>query len=896
MGEQAMANSVGSVSIDLEANIAKFTSDIGRAARVAEQRAQEMRKTLGAVAGALGAALSVGAIGAWLKSAVDAQDAISKLSQKVAVSTETLSGWQLAAKQAGVDGEAFQKGLVKLGQSAALASEGSKLQAGAFKSIGVSATEANGHLKSTQVLFEQVADKLSKYRDSTEKTVIATRLFGKAGADLIPLLNAGSTGLAEYTKMADDFGLTVGGKVAKDSERFNDALEQMGFVSKGVSNQIVSALAPAMADLAEKAVSFFRSDDWKSTLDAISTGAKAVADHIGDIIAAVKLLGELVVTVYLGKMIASGIAWIGNLTAQGVAVDALGAKTALSLGATIKNVGLLQTSLNLLGSAVVGWQIGTYLYDQFQIVRDAGAIMIGTLLVGWEKIKEGAQIAWLAIEDSWLESVGRMQKALGGFAQQTTDFLKSSSIPSLRAAGEAMGVALANGIGTGTEKTEAQLKKNDIARTKVREDAEKKIAAIRSNTWSGVGASSGSPASVTLPKLGGATASLSLGDSAASAAANKLKAAYDAMVQTLQSKIAADKEALDVGSQVTAAEKFRAQIIQQMDSGVLKVTQAQRAYMLSLADTDVQLQKTIALNKQHEQGLANIAALEQSLAASVQNQKDSNAIALIGIGHGDEVAQKLRGELQIRQEYQHRLEALNDEATKRSNVGTENGIGGASYNKQLADLKAFLATTTSLYEQQTTAVKAMQLDGMNGVHSAVEDFMSQQQDMAGQMKEFTTKAIGGFSDAFASFASGSESAKKAFGSFIDSMYQQALKFVANQAIAALFKSFDTSGKADTGGGWGSLLGNLAGAFGFGGPGTIGAGLATGGMAYAGSVHPVNENGPEIFTYQNRDYLAAGAGNVKVTPITQARGGGNTNITNVYVQLNPTHGGSDGSGH
>lgn len=46
---------------------------------------------------------------------------------------------------------------------------------------------------------------------------------------------------------------------------------------------------------------------------------------------------------------------------------------------------------------------------------------------------------------------------------------------------------------------------------------------------------------------------------------------------------------------------------------------------------------------------------------------------------------------------------------------------------------------------------------------------------------------------------------------------------------------------------------------------FGSGMATGGTALAGSIHPVNENGPEIFTVHGRDYLAAGNTNVKVTP-------------------------------
>lgn len=129
------------------------------------------------------------------------------------------------------------------------------------------------------------------------------------------------------------------------------------------------------------------------------------------------------------------------------------------------------------------------------------------------------------------------------------------------------------------------------------------------------------------------------------------------------------------------------------------------------------------------------------------------------------------------------------------------------------------------------------------------------------------------------------------------MYQQALRFVANKAIQALFDSFNvgsvhTQG-ANVGGGWGSVFSNLIGAFagsggGFG-PGTIGAGLATGGMAQAGSIHPVNENGPELLSFGSRDYLMMGNQSGKVTPIQrgQPSGGNHTQIINVNVQPTST---------
>jgi lambda family phage tail tape measure protein len=918
-------NSVGSVSIDLEARIAKFESDLGRAARIADQRATEMRATLGSIAAVLGAGLSLAGISEFVKSSIDAQDAISKLSQKVGVSTETLSGWELASKQAGVENDAFQKGLIKLGQAAAASADGSKEQANAFKSIGVSATDASGHLKPIELLFGQVADKIAGYKDSTEKTVVATRLFGKAGADLIPLLNGGSKGLADYMKLADDFGLTVGGKSAKAAEEFNDSLEQLGFVSKGVANQLVTALAPALADLAQEAVGFFRGEDWKTVLAAISSGAKDVADHIGEIIDAAKLLGEILVTVYSLNAIRLGSEWVANLALQTTAVKGLivaqsewGAATAGSFAEAKKNIGLLGIAFNVVGAGLAGWEIGTYVRDQFEIVARLGDGLVVGAAQWWENIEYAANVAWASIVGVVKIAIGKIQTAIAdqlasaaASAAKLPDFLGGDKI----AAAYTKAADAIRPAKDATKQYNDELAKLDATHKKANIDIEKMGDDMFAATTRQFAPK---PTDHSLDSIKAPTAApkqLSL----ISAAADEMAKKYADAVQAIQSKIAADQESLNVGAKVTQAEKDRAKLIQEMDSGTLKVTASQRAYLLSLSDTDIALQKSIQSEKERQQGIADTLALTDKLSTALQDQIDQNAIADAGVGHGQEVQQRLQGELQIRQKFANDVAALNKKATQPENVGTTNGIGGDFYNMHLAEIAGFQAQAQAEYQKGLDNVKASQLDGMNGVRAAMEDFQTTQQNMAAQTKEFTTNALSGFSDAFASFVSGTETAKKAFGSLIDSMYVQALKFLADKSIQALFDSFGLTGNAtpgSTAGGLGSFWGNLTNAFGFGGGSasssgsdaltssgllggdSIGAapifnlagGLATGGSAAAGANYRVNEVGPELLTVGGQDYLMMGSQPGKVTPNSQMQKmtqGGTTMITNVNVQPTST---------
>lgn len=435
-----MANSVGTVSVDLEARIAKFESDFGRAARIAEANSERIQRTAKNIANVLGAGISIAGVTAFVKSAIDAQDAISKMAQKVGVSTEALSGWQLAAQQAGVENDAFQKGLVKLAQSAAMVLQGSKQQVDAFKAIGVSALDSSGHLKNLDVLFPQVIDKLSKYRDGTAKTAIATQLFGRAGAELIPLFNAGAEGLRKYTKIAEDFGLVVGSKSAKAAEDFNDDLEQLSFVAKGVAMQFASALAPAIDEVTKKALAFFSSDKWKDALADISEGAKAIADHIGDVAHAIKMLATNLdeIAVFVGaRFVFAKIA--AGMTLASAATASLTEALLLLRGALALAggwIGIVVTSLAGVAVAIYNYSKRT---SQAEEATDSYAKLLDKLhgssadqLADSRKLAESrAEEAKKTIAAAQAE-LALMEARLHAFEAQKTQLAEAANVPGMR--------------------------------------------------------------------------------------------------------------------------------------------------------------------------------------------------------------------------------------------------------------------------------------------------------------------------------------------------------------------------------------------------------------------------------------------------------------------------------
>lgn len=275
--------SIGSLVVDLVARTGTFETDLGRAAKASKKASDQMVKDFERIAKAvitLGTAVAVG-LTALVKSSLDAADQLNKLSQSSGVSVEKLSALKFAAQQSGVDIDALATGLKKLNVNLSEAAGNAK-SAGAiaFKAMGISVKDASGQIKSADQILGEIADKFAGFRDGANKTAIAVQLFGKAGADLIPLLNSGSAGLAKFSDQAQKAGLIISGETAKSAEEFNDKLALLKeTLFTGLGNRIAEQLLPTLNDLSD---SFLNDADSVSALDdaarVAATGLKFLLD------------------------------------------------------------------------------------------------------------------------------------------------------------------------------------------------------------------------------------------------------------------------------------------------------------------------------------------------------------------------------------------------------------------------------------------------------------------------------------------------------------------------------------------------------------------------------------------------------------------------------------------
>jgi len=276
--------------------------------------ADEARAAAGGV-GALGAAFGVlggvaaGAISvSALKGAVDMLDMLDDLSEKTGIATESLSALRYAGEVVGTPVEALATGIRKLSLNMAAAAGGGKEQAAAFQAIGVAFKNLDGSLRGSDAVLGDIANKFAAFRDGPEKAALAVELFGKAGADMIPLLNKGASGIADLRTEAERLGVVFSGDLAANAAEFNDNLKKISLSGQAFATTMAGEVLPTLNELARV---FLETKDGSNSLaQALGTGLritletvvitvsdvayvlKGMGKEIGGIIAQFSALGE----------------------------------------------------------------------------------------------------------------------------------------------------------------------------------------------------------------------------------------------------------------------------------------------------------------------------------------------------------------------------------------------------------------------------------------------------------------------------------------------------------------------------------------------------------------------------------------------------------------------------
>lgn len=286
--------------------------------------------------------------------AANAIDQTAKLAASLGISYQELEQLQIAADLAGASSDTLAKAFTRAQVTISEAGRGSKTAQEALGRLGLSVTDLEG--RTSDVQFQTLANAISEIADPTERAAAAVAIFGRSGAELLPVFAELGGNLEAATRFLAQFNGGITDDQAQKIVAVNDAFTLVGKAIQTVAGQVLAELSPVLVEAAEGFVDFISKID---VTEVANTAAGAI-DTLGNVFS---ILVQVVEPLASNLLPAIGFA-LGVINAQAISQGIAGlaaafTQAATSCGAFSVSAGIASVATNVLKVAIRGLLVST---------------------------------------------------------------------------------------------------------------------------------------------------------------------------------------------------------------------------------------------------------------------------------------------------------------------------------------------------------------------------------------------------------------------------------------------------------------------------------------------------------------------------------------------------------
>jgi hypothetical protein len=269
-----MATEIGSLLIDMRADVARLAQDMAKAQNTVEGAMKNVQRSAAAAVtalGLIGVGVSVAGMANVVKGAVGAMAALDDMAARAGTTVEKMSALVDVAKIGGHDLGTMEGAMVRLTKALAGGDEEAKGAGRALATLGLKADELRGMDTADAMLA--VAKALAQYENSAGKTALMLDLLGKSGAAAIPYLED----LAEAGELV--------AKVTREQAEEAEKLEKnFGRIKVAADDMVRSLTVPLVSALSDVVKNFNAARDagygfWQA---ATGIGVRGLGEGVGD--------------------------------------------------------------------------------------------------------------------------------------------------------------------------------------------------------------------------------------------------------------------------------------------------------------------------------------------------------------------------------------------------------------------------------------------------------------------------------------------------------------------------------------------------------------------------------------------------------------------------------------
>ena len=236
MADKGISITINADTEEALSRVKEFFGEFGRSA----SELSGIGELIGGIGAAIAAAFTVESMVEFTREAINTAEQLGKLAQQTGLSVKMLDALRKTAAQLGIPFEELKTSLGIFSDKVWTAASMGGLSAKVFYDLKIKLLDVNGGLKPVSALLSEVAEKFRELPDGPRKTATAMELFGRAGRELIPILNEGAAGLERMSH--EDGGITE--KMVKQATEFNRSMRQLKEVFEEIWIGVAGKLLP----------------------------------------------------------------------------------------------------------------------------------------------------------------------------------------------------------------------------------------------------------------------------------------------------------------------------------------------------------------------------------------------------------------------------------------------------------------------------------------------------------------------------------------------------------------------------------------------------------------------------------------------------------------------------
>ncbi|NHZ89290.1 hypothetical protein F2P45_09730 [Massilia sp. CCM 8733] len=554
--------------------------------------------------------VSFGAMLEGINAAITGLADLDDMAQRTGTSVDTLSRMQKVAQMTGQDFGEVDRVLTRLAGNMGGVGEGADKVKDALARLGVSATDASGNLRDPAEVLIEASTKLQGYSESVAKTALQQDLLGTSGAKLTPYLNDVVEHIGKFS------GTSEASAAAATAFAQNMAKLQVRLGELGTS--VAENLLPQLVKLLEKVNELTDSEGFKSFVKGVGEAVGMVAGGVAILVSAIEPAAKIVAA-FFGLFVAApaayGLVMAGLAALPGLLAAVPGMIAAVSAAVIINGgvwatlntnlggvslsaqsasgwMGKLQIAAGVAFAAFAGWEIGTWLRNEFEIVRIAGLEFVRAILIGFENISFYSQQAFTLVKGAWSDALGNMSTSFGSFADWVAGGLDKMGAKGIASEVRAYANSLRSvseqhhaNAASARESAKAQVKAHEQILAGINGNIDGLVETERLGDKVVEATSGGKPKKVVPPKKGTNGKSGQPDD-------------YDKLTASIHDRIAANELALKTDENASESQKLSLQLDQDLASGKVKLTEKQwalvQANLAELSVTERRLKLKVA--------------------------------------------------------------------------------------------------------------------------------------------------------------------------------------------------------------------------------------------------------------------------------------------------------------